>query len=368
MIKTWSRASTIFPDMVGHTIAVHDGRKHVPVFISESMVGHKLGEFAPTRLYRGHTQPASAASSVRLHGRREGQADRESRRREKRGSRRPRSRSRPRGEAAARRPAAEEAEAQTSRQRRAAERPRRAERRATPKPAADDAAAAERPRREPRPPTRPEPKRRAAARRSRRRASASARAHAPGRPRAGQVRPLVRPQGAARLRPHPRQVASRRHARSSRSRRAPSPATGARLLESAVANAEHNHELDRRRPVRQGGARRRGPDAQALPAARDGPRDARSASAPATSRSCSRRRSNESHGTKVHPEALRVGYIHDWKSNWFNEKHFADYLDEDIRSASTSSAGSRTPASRTSRSARTRTRSRSTSTRRVRAS
>jgi small subunit ribosomal protein S19 len=54
MVKTWSRASTIFPDMVGHTIAVHDGRKHVPVFISESMVGHKLGEFAPTRLFRGH--------------------------------------------------------------------------------------------------------------------------------------------------------------------------------------------------------------------------------------------------------------------------------------------------------------------------
>lgn len=54
MLKTWSRASTIFPEMVGHTIAVHDGRKHVPVFVSESMVGHKLGEFAPTRLYRGH--------------------------------------------------------------------------------------------------------------------------------------------------------------------------------------------------------------------------------------------------------------------------------------------------------------------------
>ena len=54
MIRTWSRTSTVFPDMVGHTIAVHDGRKHVPVFISESMVGHKLGEFAPTRLYRGH--------------------------------------------------------------------------------------------------------------------------------------------------------------------------------------------------------------------------------------------------------------------------------------------------------------------------
>jgi len=54
MIRTWSRSSTIFPEMVGHTIAVHDGRKHVPVFISESMVGHKLGEFASTRLYRGH--------------------------------------------------------------------------------------------------------------------------------------------------------------------------------------------------------------------------------------------------------------------------------------------------------------------------
>jgi small subunit ribosomal protein S19 len=54
MIKTWSRTSTVFPEMVGHTIAVHDGRKHVPVFVSESMVGHKLGEFAPTRTFRGH--------------------------------------------------------------------------------------------------------------------------------------------------------------------------------------------------------------------------------------------------------------------------------------------------------------------------
>ena len=54
MVRTWSRASTIFPEMVGHTIAVHDGRKHVPVFVSEQMVGHKLGEFAPTRTFRGH--------------------------------------------------------------------------------------------------------------------------------------------------------------------------------------------------------------------------------------------------------------------------------------------------------------------------
>ena len=54
MIRTWSRTSTVFPEMVGHTIAVHDGRKHVPVFVSEQMVGHKLGEFAPTRTFRGH--------------------------------------------------------------------------------------------------------------------------------------------------------------------------------------------------------------------------------------------------------------------------------------------------------------------------
>ncbi|MGI6591056.1 MAG: 30S ribosomal protein S19 [Eggerthellaceae bacterium] len=54
VIKTWSRASTIFPEMVGHTIAVHDGRKHVPVYITESMVGHKLGEFAPSRKFTGH--------------------------------------------------------------------------------------------------------------------------------------------------------------------------------------------------------------------------------------------------------------------------------------------------------------------------
>ena len=54
MLRTWSRASTIFPEMVGHTIAVHDGRKHVPIFITESMVGHKLGEFALTRTFRGH--------------------------------------------------------------------------------------------------------------------------------------------------------------------------------------------------------------------------------------------------------------------------------------------------------------------------
>ena len=65
VLKTWSRASTIFPDMVGHTIAVHDGRKHVPIYITEEMVGHKLGEFAPTRTYRGHTGRSERSSSLK---------------------------------------------------------------------------------------------------------------------------------------------------------------------------------------------------------------------------------------------------------------------------------------------------------------
>ena len=60
VVKTWSRASTIFPSFVGHTIAVHDGRRHVPVYITEDMVGHKLGEFAPTRTFRGHAGAKSA--------------------------------------------------------------------------------------------------------------------------------------------------------------------------------------------------------------------------------------------------------------------------------------------------------------------
>lgn len=65
IIKTWSRRSTIFPSMIGHTIAVHDGRKHVPVFITENMVGHKLGEFAVTRLYRGHGHHTERSTSLK---------------------------------------------------------------------------------------------------------------------------------------------------------------------------------------------------------------------------------------------------------------------------------------------------------------
>ena len=65
MIRTWSRTSTIFPEMVGHTIAVHDGRKHVPVYISENMVGHRLGEFAPTRHFRGHGSHTERSSALK---------------------------------------------------------------------------------------------------------------------------------------------------------------------------------------------------------------------------------------------------------------------------------------------------------------
>jgi small subunit ribosomal protein S19 len=65
VIRTWARASTIFPDMVGHTVAVHDGAKHVPVYISENMVGHKLGEFAPTRRFRGHGHHTERSSALK---------------------------------------------------------------------------------------------------------------------------------------------------------------------------------------------------------------------------------------------------------------------------------------------------------------
>lgn len=65
VIRTWSRDSTVFPQMVGHTIAVHDGRRHVPIYVSENMVGHKLGEFAPTRHFRGHTARGEKSTSVR---------------------------------------------------------------------------------------------------------------------------------------------------------------------------------------------------------------------------------------------------------------------------------------------------------------
>ena len=65
VIKTWARGSTIFPEMVGHTLAVHDGRKHIPIYITEDMVGHKLGEFAPTRFFRGHSGHTERSTALK---------------------------------------------------------------------------------------------------------------------------------------------------------------------------------------------------------------------------------------------------------------------------------------------------------------
>jgi small subunit ribosomal protein S19 len=65
VLKTWSRASTVFPSMIGHTIAIHDGRRHVPVFITENMVGHRLGEFAPTRTFRGHGRHTERSTALK---------------------------------------------------------------------------------------------------------------------------------------------------------------------------------------------------------------------------------------------------------------------------------------------------------------
>jgi small subunit ribosomal protein S19 len=68
VVRTWSRASTIFPQMIGHTIAVHDGRRHVPIYITENMVGHKLGEFAPTRHFRGHASASAEKTTEATKG------------------------------------------------------------------------------------------------------------------------------------------------------------------------------------------------------------------------------------------------------------------------------------------------------------
>ena len=220
MVKTWSRASTIFPEMVGHTIAVHDGRKHVPVFISESMVGHKLGEFAPTRIFRGHAgSDRTARVQVAMADEKEktGQeaGREEARRREEAGARRSRAAKKPaaqsRGPEAARpRPKAKprpkaaaeaEAEAEAKPAQRGAVRPRRSR---LPRPKAP--AKAETPK------AKPAARKREAPR-------------APGGARAGQVRALLRAQGAAGDGPRARARRSPRRARCCATARAGSRAT-----------------------------------------------------------------------------------------------------------------------------------------------
>src|SRR5215211_5266540 len=156
------------------------------------------------------------------------------------------------------------------------------------------------------------------------------------RPRQGPLRPHLRPQGPARVRPHPRQVG----ARGPRDPQLHPPCRGPRLEQGARVGGRQRGgqpRAHRRRAEDRRGLRRRGPHPQALPAAGDGPRHAHpQAHQPSHDHARpggggSERKEGPLMGQKVHPEALRVGYIHDWKANWFNERHFADYLDEDER-------------------------------------
>ena len=293
-------------------------------------------------------RPRSARSAKRRERRAERRAAEATRSAEK--ARRRRRRGRPRAGRSrgrrreGRRPKQPEAEAEP---------PRRAE---------ADEARRPRPTPAPAPPPRTRGPRRAEPPRARRGCRAVVRAQA-------KLRAHLGPQGAPGVRPHPRQV-RRRGPRDPRATpRARVARDWSKLLESAVANAENNHELIGDDLAIARDLRRRGPDAQALPAARQGARR-RSASAPATSPiTLDAEGARRSMGQKVHPESMRVGYIHDWKSNWFNEREFADYLLEDVADPRAHRrTSSRTPACPTSRSARTPTRSRSTSTPRARAS
>ncbi len=227
MVKTWSRTSTVFPEMVGHTIAVHDGRKHVPVFVSESMVGHKLGEFAPTRTFRAHSGAQGARGELM---------------------------------------AATETDTQAPMVRAKARYVRVAPRKA--------------------------------------------------RLVADQVRGMAVTEAQALL----------------ASRRAAPPRDILKLLDSAAANAENNHELvaDEMRIAEIHVDE--GPTLQALARPRPRPRDPhREEDLPHERRADPDDGAEEKlMGQKIHPEGFRVGYIHDWKSTWFNEREFADYLHEDL--------------------------------------
>ena len=391
MVKTWSRTSTIFPEMVGHTIAVHDGRKHVPVFVSESMVGHKLGEFAPTRTVprprrtrgRSRDEPTPRRKPKRARSPRRPSADRRAARAGGgRGGRR-------RGDGPGGRAgeAADRGAGRRGRRGGARRGRRRAEAEAEPPPrptsrrrGADAEAEAEADdRRARRRTSRRAPRRRRRAEAAAPRAPTSAAAPAPAAPRAtGDGAPVVRAQ-AKYVRTSARKARlvcdhiRGKSVEEARAILAHTPARGRPRLEQAARvrgrQRRAQPRADRRRPAASTPspptrARRSSASARAPWAARRA-----SASARATSRSRSRRRSSASMGQKVHPESMRVGYIHDWKSNWFNERHFADYLAEDvaIRDHIIGKLVARRPVA-TSRSARTPTRWRSTSTRRARAS
>ena len=364
----WSRpgraTSTIFPEMVGHTIAVHDGRKHVPVFVS------RVDGRPQARRVRAD------AHLPRPRRHREGPIAMTRRR----PTRRP-----PRSDGAETE-AADEAEPLEATPRRRAARPRpRRPRRASREPheaerdaeAEEPSAAEDEPAAEAKP---AEPQAHAVAEDEGRARAAE------GRSRAAQAAPPSAGERAASSARSAKYVrTSARKARlvcdhirgksvdEARAILAHTPARGGRGLEQAARVRRRQRRAQpragRRRPADPSRHRRRGPDAQALPPARHGPRDAHPQAHQPPDDHAHAEGAVRRMGQKVHPESMRVGYIHDWKSNWFNERDFADYLAEDVaHPRATSPASSRTPACRTSRSARTPTRWRSTSTPRVRAS
>ena len=382
--STWSRTSTIFPEMVGHTIAVHDGRKHVPVFITESMVGHKLGEFAPTRMFRGH------AGSDRMRM----------------------------GEAVA----DKDDTKQQARQRREAEaQPREAE--AAKDEGAEAKSSGTKAEAEARSPARRAARRRTTLRRSRGAAQAHGRREARGREgrdrdQAGAPRPrrpdeeaakpparrraprrggtATRRRGAAAAKPQAERPAAQRPVVRAQAKYVRTPARKARLVMDhmrgksvdearallritprAVARRHAEAaELGHRQRGEQPRARRRRADVQPSstwtrarrikryrPRAH-GTRDAHpQAHEPHDHRALStkERGSQPSGPEESIPRSLRVGYIHDWKSTWFNEREFSDYLLEDIHIRDHIDEQARvTPGlSDDHGSARTRTRSRS---------
>ena len=282
MIRTWSRTSTIFPEMVGHTIAVHDGRKHVPVFISEQMVGHKLGEFAPTRTFRGHAGDQAAKvktlmAAVETHGRRRARAGEVRALERAQGAARHRPHPRAQRARGAHDPRVLAARRREGHREGAAL--RRRERRVAPRPALE----------------RRRPRRRHRVRR-----------------RGPDAEALARPRAAA-ARPDP-QAHVPHHGRA---RAEPACARLRRACAAAPRQAARAPKAERARPPKTSCGRR---------PPRAAPAEEPSRSSRRTRRSPKKKteESDELMGQKIHPGGLRVGVIHDWKSNWYTgKKEFA---------------------------------------------
>ena len=288
MIRTWSRSSTVFPEMVGHTIAVHDGRKHVPVFISEQMVGHKLGEFAPTRTFRGHSGDRKTEVKRYERGRRERQEVRAQAKWVRISPRKARLVAEHiRGRSV---PEARTVLAFTHARRRAGDR--------------EGAALRGRERR--------------------------------GEPRPGRRRP--RRLGRLRRRGPDDQALARARARPRR----PDP----------QAHLPH-HDQARPAPERRS---QRGAEPPAEEKPKRAPRRKKPRPAPprleaeAAKQRAKKKRRRQLMGQKVHPGGMRVGVIHDWKSNWYDGQEGVRRAtcSRTSRSASTSTRSSRTRACPTS--------------------